>query len=62
MKIAEHWAIAKQELEALGVEIVMVAEVDNTYALFIRDNSGNLIEIFEEAGIWWEEVLKKWER
>lgn len=51
---------AKAELEALGVEIVMVAEVDNTYGLFIRDNSGNLIEIFEEAGSWWEEVQKAW--
>lgn len=51
---------AKEELEALGVEIVMVAEVDNTYGLFIRDNSGNLIEIFEEAGIWWENILEKW--
>ena len=50
---------AKAELEALGVEIVMVAEVDNTYGLFIRDNSGNLIEIFEEAGSWWEEVLSQ---
>lgn len=49
---------AKAELEALGVEIVMVAEVDNTYGLFIRDNSGNLIEIFEEAGLWWEKVCK----
>lgn len=39
---------AKAELEALGVESVMVAEVDNTYGVFIRDNTGNLIEIFEE--------------
>lgn len=41
--------LAKTELEAMGVEIVMVAEVNNTYGVFIRDNSGNLIEIFEEA-------------
>ncbi len=41
---------AKAELEALGVEIAMVAEVDGTYGIFIRDNTGNLIEIFEEAG------------
>ncbi len=41
---------AKAELEALGVEIAMVAEVDGTYGVFIRDNTGNLIEIFEEAG------------
>ncbi len=41
---------AKQELEDLGVEIAMVAEVDGTYGVFIRDNTGNLIEIFEEVG------------
>lgn len=41
---------AKAELEALGVEIAMVAEVDDTYGVFIRDNTGNLIEIFEESG------------
>lgn len=49
---------AKAQLEALGVEIVMVAEVDNTYGLFIRDNTGNLIEIFEEKGVWWDAVSK----
>lgn len=41
---------AKAELEALGVEVAMVAEVDGTYGVFIRDNTGNLIEIFEESG------------
>lgn len=41
---------AKAELEAMGVEIAMVAEVDDTYGVFIRDNTGNLIEIFEESG------------
>ena len=41
---------AKAELEALGVEVAMVAEVDGTYGVFIRDNTGNLIEIFEEKG------------
>ena len=40
----------KEELEAMGVEIAMVAEVDDTYGVFIRDNTGNLIEIFEESG------------
>lgn len=39
---------AAQELSAMGVEIAMVAEVDGTYGVFIRDNSGNLIEIFQE--------------
>ncbi|MBP2656360.1 MAG: hypothetical protein H6Q73_3929 [Firmicutes bacterium] len=38
---------AAQELEAMGVEIAMVAEVDGTYGVFIRDNAGNLIEIFQ---------------
>lgn len=41
---------AKEELEAMGVEVAMVAEVDGTYGVFIRDNTGNLIEIFEEVG------------
>lgn len=41
---------AKAQLEALGVEVAMVAEVDDTYGVFIRDNTGNLIEIFEEKG------------
>lgn len=40
---------AKAELEAMGVEIAFVAEVNNTYGVFIRDNTGNLIEIFEEG-------------
>ena len=39
---------AKDELAAMGVEIAMIAEVDGTYGVFIRDNTGNLIEIFEE--------------
>ena len=34
----------------MGVEIARVAEVDDTYGVFIRDNTGNLIEIFEESG------------
>lgn len=49
---------AKAEFEAAGVDIAMVAEVDGTYGLFIRDNSGNLIEIFEEKGPWWDEIQK----
>ena len=39
----------KDELEAMGVEIALVAEVDGNYGVFIRDNTGNLIEIFEEG-------------
>jgi methylmalonyl-CoA/ethylmalonyl-CoA epimerase len=38
---------AAEDLEAMGVEIAMVAEVDGTYGVFIRDNSGNLIEVFQ---------------
>lgn len=41
--------IAKAQLEEMGVEIALVAEVDGTYGVFIRDNTGNLIEIFEEG-------------
>ena len=40
---------AKAELEAMGVDVVMVAETHNTYGVFIRDNVGNLIEIFDES-------------
>ena len=40
---------AKDEMEAMGVDIAFVAEVDGTYGVFIRDNTGNLIEIFEEG-------------
>lgn len=39
---------AKAEMEAMGVEIVFIAIVDNTWGCFIHDNSGNLIEVFEE--------------
>ena len=35
------------ELEAQGVEVVMIAEVDGTYGAYIQDNTGNLIEIFD---------------
>lgn len=41
---------AKAEMEAMGVEIVFIAIVDNTWGCFIHDNSGNLIEVFEEKG------------
>ena len=40
---------AKAELEALGVSIVKVAEIDGTYDVFITDSAGNLIEVFEEG-------------
>ena len=40
---------AKEELEAMGVHVAMVAEVDGTYGVFINDNAGNLIEVFEEG-------------
>ncbi|MCI8280264.1 MAG: VOC family protein [Lachnospiraceae bacterium] len=42
---------AKEDMEKMGVEIAFVAEVDGTYGVFIRDNTGNLIEIFEEGDI-----------
>jgi len=37
------------ELEQLGVNVVFIAEVDGTYGIFIHDNTGNLIEVFEEG-------------
>lgn len=50
--------VAKQQLIDAGIEIVMEALVSDTYGIFIRDNTGNLIEIFEEAGPWWERAQK----
>jgi len=41
--------IIQPELERLGVNVAFVAEVDNTYAIFINDNTGNLIELFQEC-------------
>lgn len=35
--------------EELGVHVAFIAEVDGTYGVFINDNTGNLIEIFEEG-------------
>lgn len=37
-----------KELEAKGVRIAFVAEVDDTYGVFILDNSGNLIEVMQK--------------
>ena len=37
------------EFEQLGVHVAFIAEVDGTYGVFINDNTGNLIEIFEEG-------------
>ena len=39
----------KADMEKMGIDIAFVAEVDGTYGVFIRDNTGNLIEIFEEG-------------
>ncbi len=38
---------AVRDLEALGVKVVAIKEVANTYGAFIQDNTGNLIEVFE---------------
>lgn len=40
---------AKKKLEEVGIEIVLIGTVDETYAIFIRDNSGILIELYEEG-------------
>ncbi len=37
------------EFKAMGVNIAFIAEVNGTYGVFINDNAGNLIEIFEEG-------------
>lgn len=41
--------ILLDEFENLGVKVAFIAEVDGTYGVFINDNTGNLIEIFEEG-------------
>jgi len=41
--------ILLEEFEKLNVNVAFIAEVDGTYGVFINDNTGNLIEIFEEG-------------
>ena len=41
--------ILLEEFKRMGVNVAFVAEVDGTYGVFINDNTGNLIEIFEEG-------------
>lgn len=43
--------ILVEQFKEMGVNIAFIAEVDNTYGVFINDNTGNLIEIFEEGNI-----------
>jgi len=43
----EDGKMAVEQLKIMGVEIVMIAEVWDTLGIFIRDPTGNLIEIFE---------------
>ena len=38
-----------ESLKEMGVNIAFIAEVNNTYGVFINDNTGNLIELFEEG-------------
>ena len=40
--------LTKEKLENAGIEIVLIGTVDDTYAIFIRDNSGILVELYEE--------------
>ena len=40
--------ILLEEFKKLGVNIVFIAEVDGTYAIYIQDNTGNLIEVHEQ--------------
>jgi catechol 2,3-dioxygenase-like lactoylglutathione lyase family enzyme len=41
--------ILLEEFKNLDVNVVFIAEVDGTYAVYIQDNTGNLIEVFEEG-------------
>ncbi len=37
----------KKQLEEMGIEIVMTAPCWGTFGIFILDNTGNIIELFE---------------
>lgn len=39
--------VAMKELEEMGIDVIMTADVWNTYGIFICDPTGNLIELFE---------------
>jgi methylmalonyl-CoA/ethylmalonyl-CoA epimerase len=43
---------AEQELRAKGVDIVFVGRVMQPPNIFMRDNSGNLIEFIEQPDLW----------
>jgi len=43
---------AERELRAKGVDIVFVGRVMHPPNIFMRDNSGNLIEFIEQPDLW----------
>jgi methylmalonyl-CoA/ethylmalonyl-CoA epimerase len=43
---------AERELRAKGVDIVFVGRVMQPPNIFMRDNSGNLIEFIEQPDLW----------
>jgi hypothetical protein len=43
---------AELELRAKGVDIVFIGRVMQPPNIFMRDNSGNLIEFIEQPDLW----------
>lgn len=43
---------AAEELKRRGVDVVFVLDIANVSVAFIRDNAGNLIELFQQPDLW----------
>jgi methylmalonyl-CoA/ethylmalonyl-CoA epimerase len=43
---------ATDELKRRGVDVVFVIDIANVSVAFIRDNAGNLIELFQQPDLW----------
>ena len=41
-----------EELKSRGVDIVMIADLPFTTVAFIRDNAGNLLELYQQPDMW----------
>ena len=45
---------AKEQVEAKGIDVVFVSEVDGTYGFFIQDPTGSIIELIDENNMPWD--------
>jgi hypothetical protein len=43
---------AAQELRNRGADVVFVKHMKEASVLFVRDNAGNLIEMFQQPDLW----------